>query len=520
MFCAHTRCLLLLGPLCFFHAEGSLTDKEAAYTFDDYKAAFDRQYEAGSAEHETRQALFDARLKEIHAHNAKGASWKMGVNHLTDLTEEELGARNGYKPGPRARSDSGSSSLMQTEPGQRSCGSHQASCLETESTCCDGLICGSEGVCLNVKSRPDELDWTPQLETSETVLEQGRCGSCWAVSATAALQFHAELWAQRNSRRFTKILSPQAMLSCTPNEHECGGQGGCHGATAELGYEWLKSNGRVLDIESQPYKAENGQCSTSFLRSAHGVSVGGWHKIPENDADAMMDSLVNIGPLVASIAAKGMHMYDSGVMSHLDDENLVLNHAVVMMGYGEENGMYYWKLRNSWGDSWGEKGYFRVQRFAPKGKEPCGVDTDPGKGVVCKDDDGNYPETQRVCGTAGVLADTAYPVGTSVSSSMLEDGRGSTRRVPGISSLDSERSTVVIDAKGSINEKDEQKDGVWCKTRCQHFEMEKLAATYNMDFGDDPGHCAKICDKVFRRGSFDDTARHRVRRDRRLHRDD
>merc|ERR1719379_2420317 len=87
--------------------------------------------------------------------------------------------------------------------------------------------------------------------------------------------------------------------------------------------------------------------------------------------------------------------------------------------------MPYWNIRNSWGKNWGEKGFFRLQRFAGanNGEEPCGWDTDPAKGVACKDKagpDGKYPEKQRVCGSCAILTDTAYPIGVTVPEVLLE----------------------------------------------------------------------------------------------------
>merc|ERR1719367_2456392 len=88
------------------------------------------------------------------------------------------------------------------------------------------------------------------------------------------------------------------------------------------------------------------------------------------------------------------------------DQNINLNHAIQLVGYGTdpEHGDY-WLVRNSWGN-WGEQGYIRLQRET---ETVCGLDSTPMSGTACVGGPGS--ESQEVCGMCGVLYDMSYPLG-------------------------------------------------------------------------------------------------------------
>jgi len=122
-----------------------------------------------------------------------------------------------------------------------------------------------------------------------------------------------------------------------------------------------------------------------------------------------MSALVTQGPIAISLAASGLsfQLYGGGILSG----NLCgwdIDHAVQAVGYGVENNVGYWIVRNSWGPGWGESGYVRIYReIAPGKPEACGIDNSPGDGDGCPDG----PKKITVCGECGVLSDSSYPVG-------------------------------------------------------------------------------------------------------------
>merc|ERR1712146_10681 len=104
--------------------------------------------------------------------------------------------------------------------------------------------------------------------------------------------------------------------------------------------------------------------------------MGGWFRVSGSergtstgkgiDEAAMKTQLAKVGPLAMAIAstAAGMKQYKSGIANptgcHTKGDRL--DHAVLLVGYGTENGQDYWKVKNSWGSSWGENGYYRIVR--------------------------------------------------------------------------------------------------------------------------------------------------------------
>merc|ERR1712061_712001 len=123
----------------------------------------------------------------------------MGVNHLTDWTLDELKVLNGHRPPVRSKSAE-TDSFLEVEGNQNSCASHNHSC--TESSCCSGFTCSASGVCIPTKTAMS-FDWSFELSTAHKIVEQGSCGSCWAMAATAVLNMMAEITTRK---AFKKVL--------------------------------------------------------------------------------------------------------------------------------------------------------------------------------------------------------------------------------------------------------------------------------------------------------------------------
>ena len=95
-------------------------------------------------------------------------------------------------------------------------------------------------------------------------------------------------------------------------------------------------------------------------------------KTTAKDEDAIKTALLASGPITIGINASPMQRYSGGIDNPLFCNKLALDHAVLIVGYGTENGKDYWKIKNSWNTDWGEEGYYRIVR----GVNKCGLAND------------------------------------------------------------------------------------------------------------------------------------------------
>jgi cathepsin L len=136
------------------------------------------------------------------------------------------------------------------------------------------------------------------------------------------------------------------------------------------------------------------------------ATIDGYVRLPENNYTALMNAVATVGPVAISVDASNWGGYSTGIFDGCNQKNPDINHAVVLMGYGEDHGKSYWLVRNSWSPAWGEKGYIRVARYRKQEETRCGSDITPQDGTACA----GQNDPVKVCGTCGILYDSAYPL--------------------------------------------------------------------------------------------------------------
>merc|ERR1712045_818035 len=193
------------------------------------------------------------------------------------------------------------------------------------------------------------------------VKNQKSCGSCVAF-ATMAL---VETCFKKTVGTFGDY-SEQQFVNCA---YDSDLVSGCNGASPHGYAKWLKDKKPKLTHETTvPYVAKKQTCST-YKEYNQGVSTSGAYWTDRGDEETLKKLVAKHGAVGTGVAAAGaFSKYKGGIFSGCSSTARP-DHAVAVVGYGTENGVDYWLIKNSWGSSWGEKGYIRVKR----GVKMCGI---------------------------------------------------------------------------------------------------------------------------------------------------
>ncbi|XP_021738679.1 cysteine protease RD19A-like [Chenopodium quinoa] len=314
----------------------SLDLSQSHHHFSLFKKRFGKSY-ATQEEHDYRFEIFKANLRQAKVNQALDPSAVHGVTRFSDLSESEfrsqfLGVKNGLKYPSHA---------------------NKAPILPTDDL-------------------PLDFDWR-KLGAVTPPKDQGGCGSCWSFSTTGAME-----GAHFIATGKLESLSEQQLLDC---DRECDPEGepddcdlGCQGGLMNNAFEYLLKAGGLMREEDYPYTARNGRCK--FDKSKIAAKVANFSVVPVDEGQ-IAANLVKNGPLAVGINARYMSSYRGGVSCPLTC-SADLEHGVLLVGFGSsgysdmrKEEKPYWIIKNSWGEYWGENGYYRLCR----GYDLCGVNT-------------------------------------------------------------------------------------------------------------------------------------------------
>ncbi|XP_053346240.1 cathepsin S, ortholog 1 [Clarias gariepinus] len=282
-----------------------------------WKTEFNKNY-SSVREESYRRAIWEQKVLEVRKHNEEAAAgqhtFTIGINHLSDMTTEEINAKlNGLR-------------LENFSPVDN----------DENSTFLSGF------------PLPPSVNWTEDGFVTP-VQNQGDCDACWAFSAVGALE------AQMKMKKGRLVhLSVQNLVDCSKEE----GNHGCSGGLMTNAFTYIVNQRGISQDSDYPYEEKEGYCRP-YPKHAH---CSGFRVLRQNDEFELQKVVANIGPVAVGINAACIHQYQSGIHYNCSCSPHPLNHAVLVVGYGTENGQQYWLIKNSWGTKWGEGGYLRLQR--------------------------------------------------------------------------------------------------------------------------------------------------------------
>ncbi|XP_065139191.1 pro-cathepsin H isoform X2 [Paramisgurnus dabryanus] len=296
--------------------------EQGTYNFKSWMSQYNKKYEM--SEYYQRLQVFLENKQKIDHHNAGKHTFTMGLNQFSDMTFAEF--RKHY---------------LLTEP---------QNCSATR-----GNHVSSNG------PYPDMIDWRTKGNYVTDVKNQGPCGSCWTFSTTGCLESVTAIATGKLLQ-----LAEQQLVDCADafNNH------GCKGGLPSQAFEYIMYNKGLMTEEDYPYTAREGPCKFKPQQAA--AFVKDVVNITRYDEMGMVDALAKYNPVSFAYEVVGDFMhYKDGIYTSTKCHNTtdMVNHAVLAVGYAQENGTPYWIVKNSWGTSWGINGYFYIER----GKNMCGL---------------------------------------------------------------------------------------------------------------------------------------------------
>jgi len=319
------KSLVFILLICYTRAQ------HATYEWEDWKALNGKDY-VGAEEESKRLSIWEDNKRFVLKHNYEydmgKHSFKVGLNKFADLTLEE------YK------------FMYLSQLGNE-----------------DNSFCKPENDSQALWKISKSLDWRSSGYVTP-VKDQKACGSCWAFSATGSLE-------GQHFKKTGKLvsLSEQNLVDCSSKE----GDFGCLGGLASSAFEYIYLNKGIDTEESYSYEAIEKKCR--FDPNNIGATVTGCVAVKSKNEVNLKVATAMVGPISVNIDAghQSFQLYQEGIYYEPDCSEDVLDHGVLVVGYGSDDGNDYWLVKNSWGKSWGNMGgYLKMSRNR---NNNCGIAT-------------------------------------------------------------------------------------------------------------------------------------------------
>jgi len=200
----------------------------------------------------------------------------------------------------------------------------------------------------------DSVDWREKGVVTG-VKNQEQCGSCWAFSATGAVE---GAWAIKYGAKKLVSLSEQNLIDCSGDY----GNYGCDGGLMDNAFEYIFQNRGIDTEDSYPYTGVDGSCK--YSANSVGASVYSYADVNPGSERELTNAIGTAGPVSVAIDASqaSFQFYSSGVYFEPSCSSYQLDHGVLAVGYGSQNSQDFYIVKNSWGPEWGSNGYILMAR--------------------------------------------------------------------------------------------------------------------------------------------------------------
>ncbi|KAL7292471.1 hypothetical protein TKK_0014048 [Trichogramma kaykai] len=337
----------LIVSLCFLAipikvgpADNGTNSTEQTKLFEEYVDQYQKPYRHNPDEYQKRFSRFQESLKTIETLNKQRKSnsdARYGVTKFSDMSEEEF-LQLHLRPDLPTRSEKHHQSV-----------NHHDHALD-RSKRAPVVI-------------PDKFDWRDQKVVT-SVKTQGVCGACWAFSTIGVIE---TLFALKNGT--LQSLSVQEMIDCAKNDNN-----GCEGGDICSLLSWLvATKTKIVPESNYPFIRKTDTCKLqkASMKTQTGIRVSDYTCDSYVKAeDKLLSTIVNKGPVATAVNALSWQNYLGGIIQyHCDGAYTSLNHAVEIVGYDKTGPIPFYIVKNSWGPSFGDKGYL----YIAIGSNVCGI---------------------------------------------------------------------------------------------------------------------------------------------------